>query len=89
MLPRVLAPLPALVAMPAAPRLRPAMPTLRLPALEMPPALLTLTGPPKPKAPTLTVLLPKGSMMLSLPELMARMPAEKRLLALPVAMVPY
>ena len=82
-------PLPALVAMPAAPRLRPAMPTLRLPLLLMLPLLPTLTAPPKPKAPTLTVLLPKGSMMLSLPELMARMPAEKRLLALPVAMVPY
>jgi hypothetical protein len=65
------------------------MPTLRLPLLLMLPLLPTLTAPPKPRAPTLTVLLPKGSMMLSLPELMARMPAEKRLLALPVAMVPY
>jgi hypothetical protein len=41
------------------------------------PVLLTLTGPLKPNEPTLTVLMPKGSTRASLPELRARMPAEK------------
>lgn len=64
------------------------MPMAKLPLLLMLPLLPTLTGPPKPKAPTLTVLELNGSIRLSLPELRARMPAEKMLLALPVAMVP-
>jgi len=52
------------------------------------PVLLTFTAPPMPKEPTATVLVPNGSTKALLPELRARMPAEKKLLALPLAIVP-